>query len=112
MQSSYYLNLIIKLYLCNFILIYTIFILIEIISFSNFNKFTNLIFYLNAKTFFFSFFSEVFKARDKKNDCLVAMKKVLMEKEKEGVILSFVYILIHLLNIIKNILRSVISYLI
>lgn len=39
-----------------------------------------------VKCVFFSFYSEVFKARDKKNDRLVAMKKVLMEKEKEGVI--------------------------
>ena len=33
----------------------------------------------------FLLFSEVFKARDKKGKIVVAMKKVLMENEKEGV---------------------------
>ena len=31
------------------------------------------------------FYSEVFKARDRKSKQVVAMKKVLMENEKEGV---------------------------
>ena len=35
------------------------------------------------------FFREVFKARDKKGKVVVAMKKVLMENEKEGVGLFF-----------------------
>jgi len=40
--------------------------------------------------FLFLIFSEVFKARDKKNpENIVALKKILMENEKEGVIISF-----------------------
>ena len=31
------------------------------------------------------FFSEVFKAKDKKTGRIVALKKILMENEKEGV---------------------------
>ena len=37
-----------------------------------------------------SFHSEVFKARDKQTKRLVALKKVLMENEKEGVSIQII----------------------
>ena len=43
--------------------------------------------------FLFCFISEVFKARDRKNGRLVALKKVCMENEKEGVSNVHVHVL-------------------
>ena len=43
-------------------------------------------------SFFFSFYSEVWKAKDRTSGKYVALKKVLMENEKEGVYILIIYL--------------------
>lgn len=65
----------------------------------------------------FFIISEVFKARDKKTKKLVAMKKVLMENEKEGVILIILsdfilssVIISYLYRIITHLVLDILAY--
>lgn len=44
--------------------------------------------------FFFRLGSEVYKARSKKDGSLVALKKILMHNEKDGVSLSLVFFIV------------------
>ena len=48
-------------------------------------------FHLFITKCFFAYLREVFKARDRKSRAVVAMKKVLMENEKEGVRQNTIY---------------------
>lgn len=55
--------------------------------------------------------SEVFKAKDKKtNKKFVAMKKVLMENEKEGVSFHIIHIILILTNYCQHILLHFCDY--
>lgn len=59
-----------------------------------------MIIYVNIKNMLFYFVREVFKAKDKKNQKrTVAMKKILMENEKEGVSLYLFYKFEKVINI-------------